>query len=46
MRILALKGSMTEMKSSLEEFNRRCKMARKIISEPVYREVKIIQSEE
>lgn len=46
MKILELNSLITEIKSSLEGLNRRFKMAKEIISELVYREIKIMQSEE
>lgn len=46
MKILELNSLITEIKSSLDRFNRRFKIAKEIISEPVYKEIQIIESEE
>lgn len=46
MKILELKRSITEMKSSREGFNKKFKMAKEISTEFVYKEIKIIESEE
>lgn len=46
MKILELKSSIAEMKSSREWFNKRFKIQKEIITEFVYKEIKIIQSEE
>lgn len=46
MKILELNNLITEIKCSLDGFNRRFKIAKEIISELVCKEIHIIKSEE